>query len=72
MLNITYRGREIYIWVRKKTNVTYMLKSENGSGHGQGTSAECKITDGHCILHLETLRKENTQRKTGETVDRGT
>ena len=61
MLNITYRDRKTKIkcWVREKTmSHTRLDKSEDGSGHRQGTSAGYEITDGHCYHHLETLRRE--------------
>ena len=35
--------------VREQTNATDVNKSENGSGPGQGTSAEYEITDGHRV-----------------------
>ena len=39
---------------------TWLNKSQGGSGHGQRTSAGYELTHGHCVSHLETLRKENT------------
>ena len=48
-----------------------MNKSEDGSGSGQGTSAGCEITDGHCVSPLGNPTKgkdlEVDWRDVGET-----
>ena len=58
MVNITYRYR--------KTN-----KLEDGSGPGQGTSAEYEITGGHCVSPPRNPTKgkdlEEDRRDVGET-----
>ena len=50
--------RKTNIWVREKTKVTTgLIKSEDRSGSGQDTSAEYKVTDGHCVSPSGNHRK---------------
>jgi len=53
------------------TKVTDVIEqSDDGSGLGQGMSAEYEIIDGHPYHHLEAIQREKIQRNTGETVAR--
>ena len=62
MLNITDTGTK-NIWLREKTKVTDVIeqvRTEDGSGPGQGTAAGYEVINGHC---LSPLRNHSKARK---------